>query len=150
MESKVGTYQGQSVLIPQMISKEKEMLYASQVLIPTNAAGKRFALMGPLTVFEILKDTRKIFPVCYNFKPLFNKMDTPKTGESSDSTTVENPIIPPKDPFVIDYVKSNFKPFRSCPTSDTAYHNWFTKVEAKKSQQWALFNFLIPIRIAPT
>ena len=28
MESKVGTYQGQSVLIPQMISKEKEMLYA--------------------------------------------------------------------------------------------------------------------------
>ena len=61
MESKVGTYQGQSVLIPQMISKEKEMIYASQVLIPTNAAGKRLALMGPLTVFEILKDTRIFF-----------------------------------------------------------------------------------------
>src|ERR1044072_3078458 len=59
MESKVGTHQGQFVLIPQAISKEQELLYASQVLIPTNAAGKRFALMGPLTVFEILKDTRK-------------------------------------------------------------------------------------------
>jgi hypothetical protein len=38
MESKVGTYQNQSVLNPQAISKEQEMLYASQVLIPTNVA----------------------------------------------------------------------------------------------------------------
>ena len=97
MESKVGTYQNQSVLIPQMISKEKEMLYASQLLIPTNVAGKRFALMGPLTVFEILKDTRKIFSVCYDFKPLFNKMDAPKVGtennnESSDPKPTRSPL----------------------------------------------------------
>ena len=132
MESKVSIYQNQSVLNPQMISKEKEMLYASQVLIPTTVAGKRFALMGPLTVFEILKDTRKIFPVCYKFKPLFNKMDAPRAGtedlsKSSDSKTTETLALPPKDPF---------KPFRSCPTSDIAYQNWFTKVESKKSQQW--------------
>ena len=133
MESKIITHQGQSVLAPQMISKEKEMLYASQVLIPTNVAGKRLALNGPLTVFEILKDTRTIFPVCYSFKPLFNKMDAPKAIESSGSNTMENPTVPPKDPFVLDYVKSNFKPFRSCPTSDTAYQNWFNKVKAKKS-----------------
>src|ERR1051325_10519171 len=98
MESKVGTHQGQSVLIPQAISKEQELLYSSQVLIPTNAAGKRFALMGPLLVFEILKDTRTIFPVCYNFKPLFNKMDIPRIGaenisESSDLKAVETPTI---------------------------------------------------------
>ena len=61
MESKVGTYQNQYVLNPQVISKEKEIMYASQVLIPTIVAGKRFALMGPLTIFEILKDTRKFF-----------------------------------------------------------------------------------------
>src|ERR1051325_4246105 len=78
MERKVGTYQNQSVLNPQTISKEQEMLYASQVLIPTNVAGKKFALMGPLTIFEILKDTRKTFLVCCKFKPLFNKMDAPK------------------------------------------------------------------------
>ena len=80
MEIKVGTYQGQSLLIPQMISKEKEMLYASQVLIPTNAADKRLALMGPLTVFEILKDTIKthqlsllfFFPHSESFLPLFS------------------------------------------------------------------------------
>src|ERR1051325_4837481 len=83
--------------------------------------------MGPLTVFEILKDTRKIFPVCYDFKPLFNKMDIPKVGtenigESSNSKAIETPIVPPKDPFVLDYVKCNFKPFRSCPTSDIAYN----------------------------
>src|ERR1051325_8632715 len=138
MESKVGTYQNQSVLNPQAISKEKEMLYASQVLIPTNVAGKKFALMGPLTVFEILKDTRKNFPVCYKFKPLVNKMDAPKAGtedisESSGSKTTETPVSPPKDPFILDYIKSNFKPFRSCPTSDVAYQNWLTKVESKKS-----------------
>src|ERR1051325_8740027 len=125
MESKVGIHQGQSVLIPQGISKEQELLYASQVLIPTNAAGKRFTLMGPLTIFEILKDTRTIFSVCYDFKPLFNKMEIPKLGtenmsESSASKTTETPNVPPKDPFVLDYVKSNFKPFRSCPTPDVA------------------------------
>ena len=88
MESKIITHQGQSVLAPQMISKEKEMLYASQVLIPTTVAGKRLALNGPLTVFEILKDTRTIFPVCYSFKPLFNKMDAHKEIESSSSNTI--------------------------------------------------------------
>ena len=101
MESKVSIHQGQSVLIPQGISKEQELLYSSQVLIPTNAAGKRFALMGPLTVFEILKDTRTIFPVCYDFKPLFNKMEIPKLGtenvtESSASRTIETPDVPQK------------------------------------------------------
>src|ERR1043165_2437468 len=116
LESKVGIHQGQSVLIPQRISKEQELLYSSQVLIPTNVAGKRFALMGPLTVFEILKDTRTIFPVCYDFKPLFNKMDALKVGTenisgSFDSTATETPIPAPKDPFILDYVKSNFKPF---------------------------------------
>src|ERR1044072_2924545 len=125
MESKVSIHQGQSVLIPQAISKEQELLYSSQVLIPTNAAGKRFALMGPLTVFEILKDTRTIFPVCYNFKPLFNKMEPPRPGtenvnEPSASKNVETPEVPQKDPFILDYVKSNFKPFRSCPTADVA------------------------------
>ena len=48
MESKIITLQGQSALAPQMISKEKEMLYASQVLIPTNVTGKRLSLNGPL------------------------------------------------------------------------------------------------------
>ena len=136
MESKIVTIQGQSALAPQMISKEKEMLYASQVLIPTHVAGKRLALNGPLTVFEILKDTRTIFPVCYNFKPLFNKMDAPRAVESLNPNTTETSTVYPKDPFILDYVKSNFKPFRSCPTADVAYQNWFTKVEAKKSQQW--------------
>ena len=73
MESKVITHQGQSVLAPQMISKEKEMLYASQVLIPTIAAGKRLALMGPLTVFEILKDTRKISQFAITSNPCLIK-----------------------------------------------------------------------------
>src|ERR1051325_1951828 len=99
LESKVGIHQGQSVLIPQGISKEQELLYSSQVLIPTNASGKRFALMGPLTVFEILKDTRTIFPVCYNFKPLFNKMEIPRLGtedmsESPAPKGVETPVAP--------------------------------------------------------
>jgi hypothetical protein len=116
-------------------------LYSSQVLIPTNASGKRFALMGPLTVFEILKDTRTIFPVCYDFKPLFNKMETPRLGTDNVNELVapkdvETPVAPPKDPFILDYVKRNFKPFRSCPTADVAYQNWFTKVEVKKSHQW--------------
>src|ERR1051325_8048538 len=98
MESKVGTHQGQSKLIPQAISKEQELLYSSQVLILTNAAGKRIALLGRLSVFELLRDTRTIFPACYNFKPLFNKMDLPKLGtenmrESPASETIETPNV---------------------------------------------------------
>src|ERR1044072_9726509 len=154
--SKIINLDNQEFSTPKM-TPEQKAIYASQVIIPTIVSDKTLGVMGPLISTERLEKTKGFFPAYFLTKPIINKSvpsklknddsaaKLPKTleGTSEGITTALT-----RDPFNMDYVTVNFKPFRSCPTSDQSYQNWLATVECKKSQEWENLGILNLIQMS--
>src|ERR1051325_5463710 len=143
--SKIINLDNQEFITTPKLSQEQKAIYASQVIIPTTVPDKTLGVMGPLISTERLEKTKGFFPAYFQTKPIINKSVSPKTKDNESAAKLPKTLEETsegitttlkRDPFNMDYVTVNFKPFRSCPTSDQSYQNWLAKIENKKAQEW--------------
>src|ERR1051325_1394687 len=130
--SKIINLDNQEFITTPKLTQEQKAIYASQVIIPTTVLDKTLGVMGPLISTERLEKTKGFFPAYFQTKPIINKSipSKPKENESAvklprnlEETCEGTTSTPRRDPFNMDYVTVNFKPFRSCPTSDQSYQD---------------------------